>query len=125
MRFDMAKHTQFAQHSDTSSRHASYILGLIDPRQVVPMLVEPSDAPAFTLLVPGLDCLLSTQEAQRRFYHAASDGYYAGDLDNEMDGCGFAPVRVVNWIWKNVSWDLRHMVTEHLESDLAFMVGYI
>ncbi len=91
----MAKQAFYTQHVSLSSCHASYALGLIDPFQVGPMLVEADDDLSFKLLVPG--ALPASMLAHPEFEYGAIDGY--GDVRQEMQG---TPAGVANWTWQQL-----------------------
>lgn len=108
-----------AQLVDSSSRHASYTLGPIDPGQVVSLRIEPADAPSFTLLALGPADLPASLLADPSFQDAAMYGYDTGELNDYLDGWGFAPVRVANWIWNTFHWDMSR------KGSRIFTLGYI
>ncbi len=108
----MAKQATFAQHSLLSSRHASYRLGLIDPRSLAPMLIDPLDVPCFKLLVPGQEVFASLL-IDPGFQDGAIWGYY----DPEM--CE-TPAQVANWVWH----ELRSGLYD-APDDRAWLVGFL
>lgn len=89
----MAKHTTSHAQFLMSTRYASYRLGLIDPCQIAPMLVDPLDAPCFKLLVPGPHSLPTSLLIDPDFQEGAIYGYLNDDP-------GETPAGVANWVWK-------------------------
>lgn len=116
----MAKYNTSFTHCNLSSRHASYRLGLIDPRQVAPMLVEPVDAPAFKLLVPGPEHLPTSLLIDPEFERGAIVGYGVADLEVEFSDLPvISPAHVANWVYKSFDWDVCHGESR------AWLVGYL
>jgi hypothetical protein len=79
-----------------SSVSPAYRLGLIDPARLAQWVVDPFEAPCFTLLVPAQEQAVAALLVHPDFQEAAIDGYLLASDP------GDTPARIVNWVWNEL-----------------------